>query len=161
MPIEIERKFLVATDAWRGLAPGTLYRQGYIVSGAGKTVRVRIAGDRAWLTIKGGTVGLARSEYEYPIPVADADELLNTLCEPPLIEKYRYRIAIDAVIWEVDEFLGENQGLILAEVELQSADQAIVLPDWIGPEVSHDPRYFNSNLVKHPFTSATFRSATA
>ncbi len=152
MPLEIERKFLVKADSWRGLAPGILYRQGYLVAGMGKTVRVRIAGDRAFLTIKGGTVGLVRSEYEYAIPVADAEEMLDTLCELPLIEKYRYRIAIADLVWEVDEFIGENQGLMIAEVELRSVDQAIARPDWIGAEVSHDERYFNSNLAQHPFT---------
>jgi adenylate cyclase len=152
MPIEIERKFLVKDDTWRGLAVGVPYCQGYIVSGLGKTVRVRIAGEQAFLTIKGATVALARSEYEYPIPVADAAEMLKTLCESPLIEKQRYKIAIDEVIWEVDEFSGANQGLTIAEVELQHADQPIILPTWVGAEVSHDPRYFNSNLAKHPFS---------
>ena len=152
MALEIERKFLVKADSWRGLAPGVLYRQGYLVAGAGKTVRVRMAGDRAFLTIKSTTVGLVRSEYEYAIPVADAVEMLNTLCESSLVEKYRYQIAIADLVWEVDEFLGENLGLIIAEVELQTADQLIALPDWVGAEVSHDARYFNSNLAKHPFT---------
>jgi CYTH domain-containing protein len=152
MGIEIERKFLVQGDAWRRLAPGTLYRQGYIMSGAGRTVRVRIAGDQGFLTIKSKPEGIARSEFEYAIPLADAAELLDHLCDRPLIEKYRHKIAIDDLVWEVDEFLGDNQGLILAEVELEHADQAIALPDWIAQEVTQDARYYNSNLVKHPFS---------
>lgn len=152
MAIEIERKFLVQSDAWRSLAAGVLYRQGYISRGNGRTVRVRQAGDRAYLTIKGATIGLSRSEFEYEIPVDDAEVMLTTLCDRPLIEKKRYRIAIGDLVWEVDEFLGENEGLILAEVELQQAEQTIPLPDWIGAEVSDDPRYFNANLVTHPFT---------
>jgi adenylate cyclase len=152
MALEIERKFLVKADSWRGLGPGVLYRQGYLVAAIGKTVRVRVAGEQAFLTIKGGTVGLVRSEYEYAIPVTEAVEMLDTLCESPLVEKYRYKIAIADLVWEVDEFLGENQGLIIAEVELRSADQPISLPDWVGAEVSHEARYFNSNLAKHPFT---------
>ncbi len=152
MAIEIERKFLVQSDAWRSLAVGILYRQGYISRGNGRTVRVRQAGDRAYLTIKGATIGLSRSEFEYEIPMDDAEIMLTTLCDRPLIEKKRYRIAIGDLVWEVDEFLGENEGLVVAEVELQEANQTLTLPAWIGTEVSGDPRYFNSNLVAHPFT---------
>ncbi|WP_448563384.1 CYTH domain-containing protein [Trichothermofontia sp.] len=152
MAIEIERKFLVQGDAWRSLAVGVLYQQGYISRGNGRTVRVRRAGEQAYLTIKGPSIGISRSEFEYEIPVADAEIMLTTLCDRPLIEKKRYRIPINDLVWEVDEFLGDNQGLILAEVELQQADQRIPLPTWIGPEVSGDPRYFNANLVAHPFT---------
>lgn len=152
MGVEIERKFLVKGNRWRELAPGTLYRQGYLANSAERTVRVRIAGNQGYITIKGQTEGIARSEFEYSIPVEDAAQLLDHLCDRPLIEKYRHKIAIDDVIWEVDEFLGENQGLIIAEVELQDANQAIALPDWIGQEVSDDPRYYNASLTKHPFT---------
>ena len=152
MGVEIERKFLVTDDRWRDLAPPVLYRQGYISTQPGQTVRVRVAGDRAFITLKGGSQGIARSEFEYPIPIEDANEILATLCTSPLIEKYRYRIDINGLIWEVDEFLGENQGLIIAEVELETDDQAIALPDWLGAEVSHDARYYNSNLVNHPFS---------
>lgn len=152
MATEIERKFLVKGDDWRSLAIGVLYRQGYIASGQGRTVRVRIAGSVGYLTLKGATVGISRSEFEYVIPVADAAELLNTLCDRPLIEKIRYRIQWNGVIWEIDEFTGENQGLLLAEVELSHEHQLIDLPTWIGREVSTDSRYFNSNLAKHPFT---------
>ena len=151
MPTEIERKFLVKGDAWRSLANGIPYAQGYIVSSAERVVRVRIAGDQGYLTIKGATVGIARAEFEYPIPIEDAQELLRTLCSPPLIQKKRYKIEQAGLVWEVDEFEGENQGLIVAEVELSNANQAIALPDWIDREVSDDPRYFNANLAKHPF----------
>ncbi len=152
MAIEIERKFLVQGDEWRQLGQGTVYRQGYVARGNGRTVRVRIAGDRGYLTIKGATSGLSRLEFEYPIPITDAAELLETLCDRPLIEKTRYRIEYAGLIWEVDEFAGENQGLILAEVELTSEDQAITLPSWIGEDVTHDPRYYNSNLSQNPFS---------
>jgi adenylate cyclase len=152
MATETERKFLVKSDDWRSLAPRILYRQGYIASSEARTVRIRVAGDRGYITIKGISVGISRSEFEYPIPVEDAMEMLDTLCDRPLIEKYRHKIAIDHLVWEVDEFLGENQGLIMAEVELPDAQQEVTLPEWIGTEVSGDPRYFNANLAKHPFT---------
>jgi CYTH domain-containing protein len=151
MAIEIERKFLVKGNRWRELAIGSRYRQGYIASGT-KTVRIRVVGNQGYLTIKGPTTGIARAEYEYEIPVADALEMLQTLCEPPLIEKTRYKVEWSGLLWEIDEFEGENQGLILAEIELADANQAIALPDWIGEEVSHDSRYFNANLTKHPFS---------
>ncbi len=151
MALEIERKFLVVGDAWRSLATGTLYRQGYVVLGVGKTVRVRVAGSTGYLTIKGPSVNLARAEFEYQIPLGDAMAMLDTLCEQPLIEKTRYKISYAGMVWEVDEFAGENQGLIVAEVELTTADQAIALPPWVGIDVSHDPRYFNSYLVQHPY----------
>ena len=160
MATEIERKFLVKPDEWQqfcqvpdpALLSSTLYRQGYIFSSVSKTVRIRIAGDRGFITIKGPTQGYARSEFEYEIPLADAIAMLDQLCAPPLIEKTRHRVAWDHLIWEVDEFAGENQGLVMAEVELTDANQAITLPAWAGAEVSHDPRYFNANLAKHPFT---------
>jgi CYTH domain-containing protein len=151
MAVEIERKFLVVGEGWRALALGTVYRQGYIASGNGRTVRVRVAGDTGYLTIKGPSTGISRAEFEYEIPVSDATELLDTLCDRPLIEKTRYRIPLDGLVWEVDEFSGENQGLILAEVELSDPQQPIQLPEWVGQEVSGDPRYFNASLVKAPF----------
>ncbi|WP_448602375.1 CYTH domain-containing protein [Thermoleptolyngbya sp.] len=151
MAQEIERKFLVVGDRWRGLAEGVTYRQGYLLSGVGRTVRVRIAGTQGFLTIKGATEGLSRREFEYEIPLADAEELLDTLCDRPLIEKTRYTIPYAGLLWEVDEFWGDNDGLIVAEVELSSPDQTVQLPDWIGEEVSHDPRYFNAALVQHPY----------
>ncbi|MFY7803121.1 MAG: CYTH domain-containing protein [Limnoraphis robusta] len=151
MGIEIERKFLVKDDRWRSLATGILYCQGYISSEKGRTVRVRIIGNQGYLTIKGAGTSLVRSEFEYVIPVEDAEEMLQTLCDRPFIEKKRHKIYFGNLIWEVDEFFGDNQGLIIAEVELTDPNQIIEIPDWISEEVSHDPRYYNSNLVKNPY----------
>lgn len=153
MPVEIERKFLVEGDEWRSLGSGELYRQGYLVTEPDRTVRVRVVGDRAYLTIKGISTGVSRLEYEYEIPLADAETLLDTLCMRPLIEKTRYRIPIGDLVWEVDEFAGENVGLVLAEVELTDEAQTVTLPDWIGLEVSDDPRYFNSYLSQTPYST--------
>jgi adenylate cyclase len=150
---EIERKFLVVGDGWRQGAQGEPMCQGYIPTQDARTVRVRRVGDRAYLTLKGPAVGLVRPEFEYPIPVADAQTILTTLCQPPLIEKTRYRLPLGNVVWEIDEFLGDNQGLIVAEVELTGPDQIVDLPAWVGAEVSYDPRYQNSNLARHPFKS--------
>lgn len=149
---EIERKFLVIGEAWRGLAQGTLYRQGYLNSAKERTVRVRTVGDRAFLTIKGLTVGASRVEYEYEIPFEYGNFLLDNLAEKPIIEKKRYRIPQGKFVWEIDEFFGENQGLIVAEIELESEDEAFDRPEWAGQEVTGDPRYFNSNLIRHPYT---------
>ncbi|MGB3514776.1 MAG: CYTH domain-containing protein [Microcoleaceae cyanobacterium] len=151
MAIEIERKFLVKSDGWRNLAIGEVYRQGYISTENRVTVRVRVVADRGYLTIKGPSVGNCRAEYEYPIPIEDAQEMLNNLCGSPLIEKTRYKIYHGDLVWEVDEFAGDNQGLIVAEVELKEENQVVELPDWIGEEVSHDRRYTNSNLSKNPW----------
>jgi len=148
---EIERKFLVVGEAWRKLAKGTLYRQGYLSTVKERTVRVRTIDDQGFLTVKGITVGATRLEFEYPIPVEDAQKLLE-ICEQPLVEKYRYKISHAGLIWEVDEFLGVNQGLIVAEVELKSENQVFEKPEWVGAEVTQDPRYFNANLIKLPFT---------
>lgn len=150
MALEIERKFLVNSDSWRPLATPEEFVQGYLSSSPERTVRVRIRGDAAFLTIKGKTIGLTRSEFEYPIPLADARQML-TLCESPLIEKTRHRLTHAGRLWEIDEFKGENAGLIVAEVELESEHAHVQLPPWIGREVSGDPRYFNSNLIKRPF----------
>ncbi|MDN2709010.1 CYTH domain-containing protein [Janthinobacterium sp. SUN118] len=152
MGIEIERKFLLAGDAWRGLGQPVLLRQGYLSSARERVVRVRIEGEQAMLTIKGANVGASRGEWEYPIPLADAVELLDGLCEQPLIEKYRHRIEHAGMVWEVDEFLGANAGLVVAEIELASEDQPFEKPDWIGAEVSGDARYYNANLIRHPFS---------
>lgn len=149
---EIERKFLVLGEAWRTLGSGTLYRQGYIPTLDARVVRVRVAGDQGYLTLKGPAAGIVRPEYEYSIPVAEAAEILNTLCDPPLIEKTRFRIPWQDLVWEVDEFMGANAGLIVAEVELPRADYPFQIPPWIGPEVTQDPRYLNANLVKQPFS---------
>lgn len=152
MGTEIERKFLVVSEAWRKLGTGTSYRQGYIVSDQVRTVRVRVAGDRGYLTLKGPTTGLSRAEFEYEIPLADADDMLRLFCVSPLVEKVRYRIPLGDVVWDVDEFCGANAGLVLAEVELQDEHQTVALPDWIGQEVSGDPRYFNAYLAQHPYS---------
>jgi adenylate cyclase len=148
---EIERKFLLENDSWRGQDSGKRYRQGYLSTVKERTVRVRTTGDKAFLTVKGITVGASRSEYEYEIPVADANEMLDRLCERPLIEKTRHRISHAGLVWEIDEFEGENRGLITAEVELKDEHQSVTLPAWIGQEVTGDPRYFNANLVAKPF----------
>ena len=152
MPLEIERKFLVRNETWRHLAPGVRYRQGYLCTSKDRTVRVRIAGDRGYLTIKGPTVGAARSEYEYEIPVNDALTMLDKLCPQPQIDKIRYSIAYQGFVWEVDEFLGINLGLIVAEIELDHADQTFAKPDWAGQEVTGDPRYYNSALCETPYS---------
>lgn len=152
MATEIERKFLVVGDAWRAGVVGTVFRQGYLSTVKERTVRVRVAGDRGLLTIKGITVGAVRTEFEYEIPVDDADHMLDELCEQPLIEKTRYEIDADGLTWEVDAFGGVNDGLVVAEVELDDEIQEIVLPPWVGEEVTDDPRYFNSNLIAHPFS---------
>ncbi|ACC81250.1 CYTH domain-containing protein [Nostoc punctiforme] len=152
MAKEIERKFLVKGDSWRGLVEGSVYRQGYIATKDKAAVRIRIVGEKSYLTIKGPSIKYSRLEFEYPIPVEDAQEMLEALCERPFIEKTRYKIQSGGLIWEIDEFDGVNKGLILAEVELNDENQQIELPSWIGQEVSDDSRYFNSNLVKHPFS---------
>lgn len=152
MGTEIERKFLLKGDAWRALAKGVAYRQGYLNSAKERTVRLRTIADKAFLTVKGISVGATRAEYEYPIPLADCNAMLDTLAEKPLIEKHRYKIPHGGRVWEVDEFSGDNRGLVVAEVELDSEDQAFDKPAWVGAEVTGDPRYFNSNLVKHPYT---------
>lgn len=149
---EIERKFLVHEDvAWRSIN-GTIYRQGYLSTVKERTVRVRTIGDKGYLTIKGITVGATRLEFEYDIPVNEAEELLDLLCERPLIEKRRRIIEFAGLIWEVDEFFGDNMGLILAEVELENEDQRFSKPAWIAQEVTDDARYFNANLVSYPFS---------
>ena len=152
MAKEIERKFLVKGVDWKAMAKGTRYSQGYLNSVKERTVRVRTIDDKGFLTVKGITTGATRSEFEYEIPAADADAMLTDLCEKPLIEKNRYKIQAGRHVWEIDEFFGENQGLIVAEVELTSEEQAFEKPGWVGEEVTGDPRYFNSNLITHPFT---------
>lgn len=151
MGSEIERKFLVRDDGWRAGASGVELRQGYLSSDKERTVRVRTVGERGWITVKGLTRGIRRQEFEYEIPVIDAREMLDALCERPLIEKVRYRIPHAGLTWEVDEFLGDNQGLVLAEVELADESVYVELPPWAGEEVSNDPRYFNSSLAKSPW----------
>ena len=153
MAVEIERKFLVVDDAWRGLGPATTFRQGYLSTVKERTVRVRVAGNQGTLTIKGITVGATRAEYEYSIPVGDANAMLDELCERPIIEKTRHVVDHDGTTWEIDEFAGVNEGLVVAEVELEHEDATFARPDWIGDEVTDDPRYFNANLIAHPFST--------
>ena len=150
MGTEIERKFLVPGDAWKvAAAAGVRIRQGYLSSDKDRTVRVRIAGDQAWLTVKGLTQGSSRPEFEYPVPLPDGEAMLE-MCERPLLEKTRHRVAHGGLEWEVDVFEGDNAGLVLAEVELERADQPVSLPPWAGLEVTDDPRYYNVHLAKHP-----------
>jgi CYTH domain-containing protein len=152
MAREIERKYLVATDEWRDHAIGTPFRQGYLSTVKERTVRIRVVGDSGWLTVKGITVGATRTEFEYPIPVGDAAHMLENLCEQPIIEKTRHLVDFEGHRWEIDEFFGVNEGLIVAEVELESDDEEIATPSCVGAKVTQDPRYFNANLISHPFT---------
>ena len=150
--VEIERKFLIKNEYWKSFVTSKKeIRQGYLNSYYERTVRVRIKGDKGMLTIKGKNNNATRLEFEYEIPLTDARALLN-LCEKPIIEKIRYIVEQNNKIWEVDIFEGENDGLKVAEVELNDENESIVLPDWIGEEVTSDTRYFNSNLIKHPFS---------
>lgn len=150
MPVEIERKFLVVDEAWRkaAIGPALRMRQGYVATGAaGMTVRVRLEGKRGTLTLKGPGL-TTRAEFEYEIPAEDAEALLAEHCAAPLIEKQRTRVQHAGLVWEVDEFAGHLTGLVLAEVELAEADQAIALPGWVGVEVSDDARFQNANLAR-------------
>lgn len=152
MGIEVERKFLITNERWREAADaGTAYRQGYLGGGDRASVRVRIEGNRANINIKSRTLSVRRQEFEYPIPLDDARILLDQLCSGPLIEKTRYRVEYAGKIWEVDVFGGDNAGLVVAEIELAHEDESFSLPPWVGEEVSDDPRYYNVNLVTHPF----------
>ena len=148
---EIERKFLVSGNAWRKGAQGTFYRQGYLAASDDRAVRVRVAGEEAYLTIKGRKTGLSCPEYEYPIPLAEAKDVLERICLRPFIEKIRYVLDFKGMIWEIDEFSGENEGLVVAEVELAAEHQVIEFPAWVGREVSFHPKYWNVNLMKHPY----------
>ncbi len=153
MGTEIERKYLLGSDTWKAGARGKLYRQGYLQAAVERNVRIRIIGDRGYLTVKGQASGITRLEFEYEIPLADAEGMLDALCLKPLIEKTRYRIEHAGLTWEIDEFAGDNQGLVVAEVELEDEAQEVELPSWVGREVTDDPRYLNSNLVQKPFTT--------
>lgn len=154
---EIERKFRVTGEGWKS-AEGVPFRQGYLSTDKERTVRVRIEGERAVLTVKGLTEGLTRREFEYEIPLAEAAEMLDELCERPLIEKRRHTLDHAGHTWEVDEFLGENAGLVVAEIELESEGESFERPDWLGEEVSDDPRYYNANLVREPYPTWADRS---
>lgn len=150
MAREIERKFTVKNDNYKKDTKGLLYKQGYLSRLPGCIVRVRTAGDKAFLTIKGPNVGVTRSEFEYPIPYDDALSLF-ALCNNGFIEKLRYKVSYKGMVWEVDEFLGDNKGLVIAEIELESENQSFDLPPWVGDEVTGNPRYYNSNLIEKPF----------
>lgn len=151
MPLEIEHKFLVTNISYKALAEPVLYRQGYLAVMADKEIRIRIAGDKSCITIKSKISNTVRHEFEYEIPMQDAEQLINQFCTFMAIEKYRYRIPFAGLIWEVDEFLGENSGLIIAEIELKNEDQYFEKPDWVGKEVSGDDRYLNAYLSQRPF----------
>lgn len=152
MALEIEKKFLVTDERWRAAAgPGVRYRQGYMTEGGPASVRVRIGGARAHLNIKSATLDQQRLEYEYEIPLDEAEEMLERLCLKPLVEKTRYEVEYGGRTWEVDVFEGDNEGLVVAELELESRDEAFERPPWVGDEVSDDPRYYNVCLVKHPY----------
>ncbi|GMQ83764.1 MAG: CYTH domain-containing protein [Gammaproteobacteria bacterium] len=153
MAIEIERKFLLRDDSWREQADaGVFYRQGYLAGDLLSSVRVRLAGDKAWLNIKEATSTIRRLEYEYPIPAEDAAELLQELCADNRIDKTRYHVHHAGHLWEVDVFEGANAGLVVAEIELNDEQEVFETPPWLGEEVSHDPRYYNMNLAKTPYT---------
>ena len=151
MALEIERKFLVKGEGWRN-GQGKMYRQGYLNSDENRNVRIRLVDDRGYLTVKGISNGATRVEYEYEIPGTEAEAMLDNLCETPLITKKRYQVEFEGFVWEVDEFFGDNEGLIIAELELVSEDQVFIKPEWIGEEVTGDPRYLNSNLIHRPYS---------
>jgi len=153
MAQEIEHKYLVRKDLWYAIRKpiGIDIRQGYLLSETGKTVRIRTTGTNAFITIKGPSVNAGRAEYEYPIPVSDAEEML-ALCTLPVIEKVRYKLEFEGKTWEVDEFFGDNEGLIIAEIELNSREEQYARPAWVGDEVTSDPRYYNAYLAEHPFS---------
>ncbi len=148
---EIERKFLVTGTAWKTGTRGRRLRQGYLAIDPQRQVRVRTAGDEAWLTIKGRAEGMRRLEFEYPIPLAQAERLLDELCQLPIIDKTRYEVLLGRHTWEIDEYHGANAGLLVAEIELEAEDEHFTLPEWTGKEVTHDPRYANASLVSRPY----------
>ncbi|MCU0369846.1 MAG: CYTH domain-containing protein [Bacteroidales bacterium] len=151
MPQEIERKFLVRSDEFKSLAKGEYIHQGFLSTVKERVVRVRIKGEEAWITVKGISKGASRAEFEYEIPFEDARFLLNHICEQPTISKHRYAVLFEGFTWEVDEFHGENEGLVVAEIELPAEDTPFDLPPWAGEEVTTDTRYFNASLVKNPY----------
>lgn len=154
MAIEIEHKFLLASEKWRNhIDHSAPMRQGYLTSNSNSSVRVRISGEKAWLNIKSATSGNQRHEYEYEIPVHDADEIIGVLCRKPLIEKTRHYVYHENHTWEIDEFSGENEGLIVAEIELSRQNEEFTIPDWIGKEVTDDLRYYNNQLSQHPYNT--------
>jgi len=155
MAQEIERKFLVSGEGWKISGRSIVCRQGYLSRTKDCVVRVRIAGDKAFISVKGSVTAVIRTEFEYEIPFSDAEVLLSDFCEKPLIQKTRYLVFHEGFTWEVDEFSGENKGLVIAELELENEDQVFEKPDWVGPEVTGDPKYYNANLVKNPYNQWT------
>jgi adenylate cyclase len=154
MAIEVEHKFLLANDDWRNAVTRSVdYRQGYLSSTAASSIRVRISDNQAWLNIKSATIGNWRNEYEYEIPLQDATEIIDNLCRKPLIEKTRHFVEHAQHCWEIDEFKGANEGLIVAEIELSATDEKFTKPPWIGQEVTDDSRYYNNNLSSQPFST--------
>jgi adenylate cyclase len=152
MAIEIEHKFLLANEDWRQhIHKSVKYKQGYLSSQQTSSIRVRIADNQAWLNIKSATIGTQRQEFEYEIPLPDAEEIINTLCGKPLIEKIRHFVTDDHNIWEIDEFEGDNKGLIVAEIELSKTGQYFTKPTWLGAEVTDDLRFYNNNLAINPY----------
>jgi len=153
MPIEIERKFLLSNDKWRDeVVRSSRIRQGYMGKIDKASVRIRVQGEKANINIKSATLSMRRMEYEYEIPLDEAEEMLDQLCNQPQIDKTRFIVEQGKHVWEIDEFYGANQGLIVAEVELGSEDEEVLKPDWLGDEVTSDPRYYNVSLIKNPFT---------
>lgn len=154
MAKEIEKKYLLKNDLWRTqIQRSRQFVQGYLVGSDKASVRVRIEGDQAFINIKSATLGIFREEYEYPVPVTDANEMLTKLCEKPLISKIRHEVLFDGKLWEIDEFQLENDGLIVAEIELDAIDEEVSLPEWAGDEVSQDKRYYNVCLVNNPYSN--------
>lgn len=153
MALEVEHKFLIKNDSWKSnISKSTQYKQGYLISDGSKSVRVRVSGDQAWLNIKSATIGSSRQEYEYEIPLTEGLEILNTLCQKPLIEKTRHLVPHKQHTWEVDVFFGDNEGLIVAEVELSEVGEHFEHPDWVDLEVTEDIRYYNNSLCKNPYS---------
>ena len=154
MPVEIERKFLVESDDWRaGVERTELFRQGYLAGSESCSVRVRVGGERAWLGLKGRVQGASRLEYEYAIPVREANEILDALCAGGRVEKRRHWVPYAGREWEVDEFIGVNAGLVVAELELDDEDEVFARPPWLGREVTEDVRYYNSSLAQRPWST--------
>lgn len=154
MAIEIERKFLVKNDKWKNsVVSESVIKQGYIANQENATVRIRVARGNAHLNIKSATKGIRRAEFEYPIPLEDAEALLREVAQRPYISKTRYKVRCGEHIWDLDLFDGENSGLVMAEVELNDEQESFEMPEWAGEEVSGDPRYYNASLVKNPYTT--------
>ncbi len=152
MAVEIERKFLLKNDKWRDhVTKSVHFKQGYFTTNKKSSIRIRIAGNKASLNIKSATLGITRNEYDYLIPLKDAEEMLELLCNKPLLEKTRHYLVYEGLEWEIDEFMGDNQGLIVAEIELKDSSQTFPRPEWIGEDVSDDPRYYNVCLTTYPY----------